>query len=130
MLPAATVDDSVAFSNKDLAERAYNNDQMEHDTLRLEQLSWHFAACGSELSKTGVTRQLLWQEYLQHHPDGYSYSRYCYHLKRCLKKSDVSMHLEYQTCDMIMVDFAGKKQYYIDYLPVNVSTARSLLPKA
>lgn len=115
MLPATTVDDgSVAISNKDLAERAYNNDQMEHDALRLEQLSRHFAACGSELSKTGVTRQLLWQEYLQHHPDGYSYSRYCYHLKLYLKRSDVSMHLEYQPGDMIMVDFAGKKQYYID----------------
>lgn len=114
MLRAATVDDSEAFSNKDIAERAYNNDQMEHDTLRLEQLSRHFAACGSELSKTGVTRQLLWQEYLQHHPDGYSYSRYCYHLKLHLKKSDVSMHLEYQPGDMIMVDFAGKKQYYVD----------------
>ena len=45
MLPATTVDDgSVAISNKDLAERAYNNDQMEHDALRLEQLSRHFAA--------------------------------------------------------------------------------------
>lgn len=114
ILGTTTVDESVAFSNKDLAERAYNNDQMEHDALRLEQLSRHFAACGSELSKTGVTRQLLWQEYLQHHPDGYSYSRYCHHLKLYLKKSDVSMHLEYQPGDMIMVDFAGKKQYYID----------------
>jgi transposase len=115
MLPATTGDeDSPELSNRDLADRAYNNDQLEHDTLRLEQLSQHFAACQSELSKTGVTRQLLWQEYLGLHPDGYSYSRYCYHLKQYLKKSDVSMHLEYQPADMIMVDFAGKKQHYID----------------
>lgn len=102
------------LSNQDLAERAYNNDQLAHDALRLEQLSQHFKACQSELSKTGVTRQLLWNEYLVLHPDGYSYSRYCYHLKQFLKQSDVSMHLEYQPADMIMVDFAGKKQHYID----------------
>ena len=103
-----------SFSNRDLADKAYNNDQLEHDAVRLGQLSQHFAACQSELSKTGVTRQLLWQEYLGFHPDGYSYSRYCYHLKQHLRKSDVSMHLEYQPADMIMIDFAGKKQRYIE----------------
>jgi transposase len=114
-LPAPTGDkDSPELSNKALADRAYNNDQLEHDAVRLQQLSQHFCSCQSELSKTGVTRQLIWQEYLGIHPDGYSYSRYCYHLKQYLKKSDVSMHLEYQPADMIMVDFAGKKQHYID----------------
>ena len=47
-------------------------------------------------------------------PDGYSYSRYCYHLHQYLKNADVSMHLEYQPGDMIMIDFAGKKQHYVD----------------
>lgn len=110
----ASDEQSGEFSNGDLANKAYNNDQLEHDAVRLEQRSQHFAACGSELSKTGVTRQLLWQEYVVLHPDGYSYSRYCYHLNQHLRKSDLSMHLEYQPGDMIMVDFAGKKQRYID----------------
>jgi transposase len=107
-------DDSQVFSNRDLADRAYNNDQLEHDAERLQQLSRHFAACQSELSKTGVTRQLLWQEYIGVHADGYSYSRYCFHLKQHLRKSDVSMHLEYEPADIIMIDFAGKHQRYID----------------
>jgi transposase len=113
---AGTLDkgDSHALSNRDLADNAYNNDQLEHDALRLQQLSLHFSNCKSELSKTGVTRQLLWEEYLHLHPDGYSYSRYCYHLKQHLRKSDVSMHLEYAPADIIMVDFAGKKQHYVD----------------
>ena len=114
-LPVTSCDgDSLVLSNRDLADNAYNNDQLEHDAERLQQLSKHFSACESELSKTGVTRQLLWQEYLSIHPDGYSYSRYCYHLKQYLRKSDVSMHLEYDPADMIMVDFAGKKQRYVD----------------
>ena len=115
ILPAITSDEnSQALSNKDLADKAYNNDQLEHDAVRLQELSQHFAGCQAELSKTGVTRQLLWQEYMTLHPDGYSYSRYCYHLKQHLKNADVSMHLEYQPADMIMIDFAGKKQRYVD----------------
>lgn len=106
--------DSQALSNRELADNAYNNDQLERDAERLQHLSLHFSNCKSELSKTGVTRQLLWQEYLHHHPDGYSYSRYCYHLKQHLRNADVSMHLEYAPADIIMVDFAGKKQRYVD----------------
>jgi transposase len=48
------------------------------------------------------------------HPDGYGYSQYCYLLNDYLKHKEVSMHLEYQAADMIMIDFAGKKQRYVD----------------
>ncbi|MEJ7830481.1 MAG: IS21 family transposase [Segetibacter sp.] len=100
--------------NKTLADKAYGNDSLAHDTHRLGQLINHFAYAQGELGKTGVTRQLLWQEYIVHHPDGYVYSHYCYHLNRYLKNRDLSMHLEYQASDMIMIDFAGKKQHYVD----------------
>ena len=81
-------------SDTELADKAYSNDVLEHNAQRLEQLTQYFKSTGSERSKTGVTRQLLWQEYLKLHPDGYGYSQYCYHLNQHLKRSDVSMHLE------------------------------------
>ena len=102
------------LSEGELAAKAYSNDMLELDAERLQQLTAHFNTIGPELSKTGVTRQLLWQEYLSDYPDGYSYSRYCYHLQQYLKNRDLSMHLEYQAADMIMIDFAGKKQHYVD----------------
>lgn len=105
---------SPPVTDTDLAVKAYGNDLVELDAERLRQLTLHFATASTELSKTGVTRQLLWQEYLVKHPDGYSYSRYCYHLEQYLKNRDLSMHLEYDPADMIMIDFAGKKQYYVD----------------
>ncbi|BAV06711.1 Transposase [Filimonas lacunae] len=100
--------------NKTLADRAYGNDSVVHDANRLQQLITHFQYAQVELNKTGVTRQLLWQEYMVQHPDGYVYSHYCHHLNQYLKNRDLSMHLEYQVADMIMIDFAGKKQSYID----------------
>ena len=103
-----------ATSDQEMAEQAYCNDLIELEAERLRQLSNHFNEAGDELSKTGVTRRLLWQEYLNAHPDGYSYSRYCFHLERFLKNKDVAMHLEYEPADMIMIDFAGKKLHYTD----------------
>src|ERR1700722_20118061 len=90
-------------SDGELAVKAYDNDLLALDAERVRQLTIHFTNAENELSKTGVTRQLLWQEYLQEHPDGYSYSRYCYHLQQFLKNRGLSMHLEYQAGDMIMI---------------------------
>ena len=100
--------------NKTLAGKAYGNDSIAHDACRLQQLVDHFSYAQGELGKTGVTRQLLWQEYIRQHPDGYVYSHYCYHLAQYLKNRDLSMHLEYRPADMTMIDFAGKKVRYID----------------
>jgi transposase len=106
--------DSHNLTPAKLAEKAYSNDAMAHDVQRRQELVTHFQYAERELSKTGVTRQLLWQEYIQQHPDGYAYSHYCHHFSEFLKNRDLSMHLEYQAGDMIMVDFAGKKQHYKD----------------
>jgi transposase len=100
--------------DRELTDKAYNNDILELDAERLRQVTTLFSATGAELSRTGVTRQLLWKEYLSQNPDGYSYSRYCYHLNQYLKNRDLSMHLEYQPAVMTMIDFGGKKMYYID----------------
>jgi len=102
------------LTSTELAEKAYSNDAMAHDVQRRQELITHFQHAEGELGKTGVTRQRLWQEYIQQHPDGYAYSHYCHHLTEFLKNRDLSMHLEYQAGDMIMIDFAGKKQHYRD----------------
>ena len=105
-----------ALNDAALAQKAYNAANNTFKANQLETLFKYFRSTETELSKTGVTRLLLWQEYLQQHPDGYSYSQYCFHLKEYNRKSDVSMHLEYTAGDMIMMDFAGKKMRYTDQL--------------
>jgi transposase len=97
------------LSDKQLADEAYNNEQLQTNTERKLQLLEHFRYAESELSKTGVTRLLLWNEHLLKNPGGYGYSQYCDQFKSYLKHKDVSMHLEYNAADIMMVDFAGKK---------------------
>jgi transposase len=43
-----------------------------------------------ELKRTGVTKQLPWQEYLKQHPDGYRYTQFCERLRRYEQTADVS----------------------------------------
>lgn len=104
----------IPTDETDLSGRIFNTDCLAHDEQRMTDLAKHLGEAVSDLSKTGVTRQLIWQEYLDKHPDGYSYSRYCYHLQQYLKNRDLTMHLEYSYGDVLMIDFAGKKQSYTD----------------
>jgi transposase len=114
LLEGGSSNQGEPLSSKAIADKAYRNDQLEHDADRLQQLLKHFAYAEAELSRTGVTRQLLWKEYIDQYPDGYVYSHYCYHFSQYLRNKDLVMHMEYQAGDLMMVDFAGKKQHYID----------------
>jgi transposase len=67
-----------------------------------------------ELRRRGVTRQLLWHEYKVKNPDGYGYSRFCYHFSQWLKSSNATMHLEHEPGDKTYVDFAGQKLSHIN----------------
>ncbi len=61
----------------------------------------------SELRRRGVTRQLLWDEYRQENPFGYSYSQFCDHLSKALQVKNAVMHFTHHPGERMMVDFAG-----------------------
>jgi transposase len=68
----------------------------------------------AELDRTGVTRQLLWQEYRADHPEGYSYSQFCEYLGRHLKKDQAIMRFTHRPGEQLQADFAGDKLGYVD----------------
>lgn len=81
--------------------------------VRFDSLSDYFIA---ELKRVGVTRQLLWKEYLRQDPDGYGYSQFCERLNQLKSRSnnEVTMHLEHVAGERMQVDFAGKQLSYVD----------------
>ncbi|MBU3663809.1 MAG: IS21 family transposase [Bacteroidetes bacterium] len=83
-------------------------------TNRKEELNQQIEKLIKELNKTGVTRLLLWQEYIKVHPDGYSYTQFCYHFTQQKNIRQASMHFIYQPGECMMIDFAGDWLYYID----------------
>lgn len=67
-----------------------------------------------ELSKEGVTRLLLWEEYINDYPEGFQYSRFCELLQEHQKLNSAVMHFEHQPGKMLQVDFAGTPLHYVD----------------
>lgn len=60
-----------------------------------------------ELTKTGVTKWLLWEEYREQHPDGYAYSQFCNLYREWSKTVDVVMRQEHRAGEKLFVDYAG-----------------------
>lgn len=67
-----------------------------------------------DLKETGVTRQLLWEEYRIEYPEGYAYTRFCFFIKRHLDRNACVMHFEYKPGEKLMIDFAGDTMHYIN----------------
>lgn len=81
----------------------------------------------SELKRTGVTRQLLWQEYLKEYPEGYGYTQFCVLLAQHRNTSNPSMRFDYKPAQVVMVDFAGEPLSYVDRCSGEVITCPVLV---
>jgi len=67
-----------------------------------------FPAVCQELKRKGVTKQLLWQEYRQHHPDdGYSYAQFCHRYRVWLGCQQRSMRQIHRAGEKLFVDYCG-----------------------
>ena len=65
-------------------------------------------------SKKGVTRRLLWLEWREAHPDGWGYSRFCWHYEQWLGAQDVVMRMTYPAGERMFVDFSGDRAAWSD----------------
>jgi transposase len=100
------------LSHDDLLEFISRNKRLGNQ--RYEVLLERFKDYLKELKRPGVTLQLLWGEYKQEHPDGYSYSQFCYHFQIWRNGSALTMHIEHKAGDKMFVDFTGKKLTVIE----------------
>lgn len=60
-----------------------------------------------ELKKRSVTLKLLWAEYREEHPAGYSYSQFCDLYRRYVQKLDPPMRQKHKAGEKLFVDYAG-----------------------
>ena len=67
-----------------------------------------------ELPRVGVTRQLLWEEYLEDYPQGYKYSQFCERLKRVIASKGVTIAMDHPPGECMQLDFAGKTMSWVD----------------
>jgi len=103
----------LRLDESDLYDLFGNKDPQEKD-LRYPALLNFFPYIEKEIKKVGVTRWLLWAEYKQRYPGGYSYSQFCYHYQQFCKHKEAWMHMDHKAGDKMFVDFAGKKLQVVD----------------
>jgi transposase len=80
--------------------------------LYLESRLEHYVV---ELSRKGVTKYLLWQEYRgEYTGGGYAYTQFCHHLNQLMVARSPSAVLTHQPGEKLYVDFAGDMLFFID----------------
>lgn len=68
-----------------------------------------FPIFAKELKKKGVTLQLLWEEYIEQHPDGLRSSQFNYHFNKWSDDEEISMHMDHKAGEKMYIDYTGKK---------------------
>jgi transposase len=83
-----------------------------------------YPAIHQELKQKGVTLQLLWQEYREHHgPATYAYSQFCDLYRRWQKTLKRSMRQVHPAGEKLFVDYAGPTVPITDPLTGEISGA-------
>ena len=95
---------------------------------RYDTLISLFPSFEKELLRTGVTRWVLWNEYRERYPDGYSYTQFCDHYRHWQQSRSGTLHFEHQPGDKLFIDFTGKKLSIADaetgeIIPVEIYVA-------
>lgn len=73
-----------------------------------------FGRIHKELKRKGVTLMLLWYEYQEFYPKGYSYSRYCELYQEFTGKLKPSMRIIHQSGEKLFVDYSGLTVPWVD----------------
>jgi len=109
-----TLTQLLLLKDSELAQFIYSTSTTQVANSRQAEFDSQINYYLKELTRTGVTRQLLWQEYILSYPQGYAYTQFCERLNQGKRLRTVVMHLEHYPGETLQVDFAGKKLSYVD----------------
>jgi transposase len=76
-----------------------------------------WAALDRELRRhKHLTRELVWREYRQAHPDGYGFSQFCAHLRRWQRQQgrELTLRQDHRPGQALQVDYAGDTVIVMD----------------
>jgi len=94
---------------------AMNDTELENffntrsNTLNLQKPLPDFEYFHKELQIRGVTVELLWQEYREKYPDGYSYTHVARMYRKWTRKLNISMRQVHRAGEKLFVDYSGKR---------------------
>lgn len=105
------IEEVLSMNASELASRLFPEQPSKPSSSR-PQPDWRYVH--EQLGRKGITRQLLWEEYKEVHPDGYGYTQFKEHYNRFVKTLNPSMRQIHYAGDKLFVDFSGLTMPIID----------------
>lgn len=93
------------LGDDDLYRLLFPDAHRDHRNVFRPMPDWSVAH--AELRKKGVTLKLLWIEYRERHPDGYSYSQYCQQYTQWTGRLKPTLRQHHAAGEKCFVDYAG-----------------------
>src|ERR1035437_5351748 len=109
-----TYQDIHELSDQQLSELFGKPPLIKEPSKRCQDLRDFFPHIDKTLRRKGFTREKLWKEYLEKHPDGYRYTMFCMSYSEWRKKVNPVMHMVHKAGDKMYIDFTGEKLQIVD----------------
>jgi transposase len=110
----AIINSMPPSTNQDLdPEKVYSSHYTQHSKKK-EKLLERLPEMSKKMSLVGMTREILWNEYIKEISDGYSYGEFCRQFKNYKTVCGATLNLEHKPAEVMQVDFAGKSLFYYD----------------
>lgn len=116
------IQQALALPDRDLMIRLFPEPGVSAPRTDKPHPDWN--TVHAELSKKGMTRLLLWQEYKEQHPDGYGYSQFKEYYNRYRRSLNPSMRQIHYAGDKLFVDFSGVTMPIVDPISTEISRAQ------
>jgi len=102
-------EEASVLPEAELEKRLFPEPVVQGERPTLDYVSIH-----QELQRTGVTLQLLWEEYRAVYPDGYRYSQFCDLYRRWRQDLKIYMRQHHVGGERVYVDYSGKRPFLVD----------------
>lgn len=96
------------MSNLELSQKFLLASHPEKSQLQIDMEALLPGIC-RELERKGVTKEMLYRQYIEKYPEGYGISRFCGLIRLYLAQHRPVMHIEHKAGDKMYIDFTGQK---------------------
>ena len=104
----------LVLNDEDLAEVMLSEKTEQEKDSKYSDFEKQLKYFTEQLKNKKATKQILWEEYREQAPDGYSRSQFCERLKRYQDSRNAVMHFEHTPAELMEFDFAGDLISYVD----------------
>ena len=108
-----TIERVEAMSDKQLAV-AFLIEKAKTISSRVVDLEALLPELAGKLKKRGITKQIVYADYISQCPDGYKHSAFLVRLNAYMGMSKPSMRVPHKVGDKLFIDFTGKKLQVVD----------------